>query len=53
MVDLKTLDAQLCRLWDEGRRFQRCKGVHSGSVVIFASGPSAAQFPLERYAGLP
>ncbi|MDF3193742.1 lipopolysaccharide core biosynthesis protein [Pseudomonas sp. 1928-m] len=47
------LDSWLCGLWDEGRKFQQCKGIHSGPVIIFASGPSAAQFPLERYAHVP
>ncbi|WP_339408812.1 lipopolysaccharide core biosynthesis protein [Pseudomonas sp. EA_35y_Pfl2_R5] len=53
MTDSMALESRLSPLWDEGRKFQQCKGKHSGAVIIFASGPSAAQFPLERYAHVP
>ncbi|WP_263143327.1 lipopolysaccharide core biosynthesis protein [Pseudomonas sp. RIT-PI-AD] len=38
---------------DSDRHFARMRGSHSGPVVIFASGPSAGAFPLERYRHLP
>ncbi|MFF7708498.1 lipopolysaccharide biosynthesis protein [Pseudomonas sp. NPDC007930] len=33
--------------------FDRCRNIASGAVFILASGPSAGQFPLQRYAGVP
>lgn len=33
--------------------FGNCRQRYSGSVILLASGPSTAEFPLKRYAGVP
>ncbi len=55
MAELSTppVPTLLRRYVDEGRGLARLRRSRSGPVIIFASGPSAADFPLERYGHVP
>jgi len=47
------VEQRLAACWDEGRPFAALRDQFSGAVFIVASGPSAADFPLERYGHVP
>lgn len=47
------LEQRLAAYWDDGRPFAALRGQFSGAVLIVASGPSAADFPVERYGHVP
>lgn len=47
------LEQQLQGYWDNGQAFAACRGSCSGAVFVVASGPSAADFPVERYRHIP
>lgn len=39
--------------WADGAFFKACRGQYSGSIFLIASGPSANDFPIERYPHVP
>lgn len=39
--------------WADGEFFKNCRGQYSGAVFLIASGPSANEFPIERYRHIP
>ena len=47
------IEQRLSDLWDAGRPFEACRGQYSGTLIVLASGPSAADFPIERYQHVP
>ncbi|MFI8978721.1 lipopolysaccharide core biosynthesis protein [Ectopseudomonas khazarica] len=47
------LKQRLLEIWDDGKPFEACRGKYSGTLIVLASGPSAADFPLERYRHVP
>lgn len=53
MDDNKAIAERLRACWDDGRPFEACRGAYSGTLIAVASGPSAADFPLERYRHVP
>ncbi|MDC7827057.1 lipopolysaccharide core biosynthesis protein [Pseudomonas sp. BLCC-B13] len=53
MDDHPMIEQRLADLWDAGRPFEACRGQYSGTLIVLASGPSAADFPIERYRHVP
>ena len=53
MDDHPMIEQRLSDLWDAGRPFEACRGQYSGTLIVLASGPSAADFPVERYRHVP
>lgn len=53
MAAHNSIEQRLRGLWDAGRPFEACRGRYSGTLIVLASGPSAADFPLERYRHVP
>lgn len=53
MTASMSIERRLRELWDAGRPFEACRGRYSGTLIVLASGPSAADFPIERYRHVP
>lgn len=52
-MDNRAIKERLRACWNDGKPFEACRGRHSGTLIAMASGPSAADFPIERYRHVP
>src|SRR5690606_33215768 len=52
-MDNRAIKERLRACWNDGKPFEACRGRHSGTLIAVASGPSAADFPIERYRHVP